>query len=278
MTSKIESLTRKNQSLRKKLEVAEAAPKMSNSMVQPSPSSFPNAEATTPPTTESPVESLAFTKPIYSTLPTPARAKTPEGSRAVSTPFTSARRQSVATTPTNQPNQKDALATTSTIGKKRPLPEDSNPSNVPVTAIICEEPYRSKGNMSTPPMPSSSSMPSMPSMPSISTNSNNTDPLTPRARRPLQTLRSGFTPNRGQGNVLRPNLSQPSPVRKTATQALHIATAITEMTNSPATKRVFSAAPPNLSQKPPSRGWLGKIRGGNPLLRTRQQPSTEELI
>lgn len=75
---------------------------------------------------------------------------------------------------------------------------------------------------------------------------------TPRSRRAIPTV-SRFTPVRSHAGSVQPTLSQPSPLRRRTTYADQ--PVIADVTNSP--RRVFTA-----HNKPQSRGWLGKIRGG----------------
>lgn len=162
------------------------------------------------------------------------------------------------------------ISTTTYIGKKRRLPDDIDAARAPVEARLADT---NRPESTTPPTASLSSMPTIPSetvvapMPDFAS--------TPRLRRPLQPLRTGFTPVRGQG--LRPTLSQPSPIRKS------VAAAMQDVTNSPPkAKRQFiedSGSSASRTQKPASRGWLKKIRGDGAaqLQRSRHQSSTEDL-
>lgn len=219
------------------------------------------------PVAATPVFSSA--KPRLSSRPPPSQSKTPEQPRRIS----SGKRRRESTPPLED------IPVTSSLGKKRPLPDDSESGRVSVEARFPDSYQPTASGSSTSSAASSSSSSSLvhvPSMPPMSELSS-----TPRQRRPLQSLRTGFTPVRGQA-ALRPTLSQPSPVRKTpAAQALQASTVISDVTNSPPrAKRVFTAEPGSSeprTQKPASKGWLGKIRGGgvNPLSRTQHQSNAD---
>lgn len=166
----------------------------------------------------------------------------------------------------------DKMPTKSYIGKKRPLPDDADAGVAPVEARLADA---NRPPSATPPTASLSTMPTIPSEATLTT-------ATPRQRRPLQQPRTGFTPVRGQG--LRPTLSQPSPLRKSATTTFSAPTAMQDVTNSPpkAKRQYIDDSRPALSQtqRPAGKGWLKKIRGdgGNvPLQRSRQQHGTEDI-
>ncbi|KAH8119779.1 hypothetical protein DFH11DRAFT_7033 [Phellopilus nigrolimitatus] len=275
---------KKNNSLQNKLSSASAGPSktpspptqlLSHQATPPNPASLapPKSSVSLSATVSTvTVPPSANSRAVFSSRPTPSRAKTPEPSRRSSAISSNKRpRDTAADTPSDDQSEMPAV----TIGKKRRLPDDADAVCAPVEARFAESHVPMS---STPPMPSSSSMTTMPSMPSMFEMT-----TTPRARR--QAPRTGFTPVRGQNGTLRPTLSQPSPIRKsTASRALEHPSAITDVTNSPPkAKHVFgmqdstgSAAP--RAQKPSGKGWLGKIRGGgnNPLLRTRQQPRADD--
>ncbi|KAI5118053.1 hypothetical protein M0805_005900 [Coniferiporia weirii] len=274
LSSKVESLTKKNNNLQNKLAAASTvqskapSPPFQEHSRQIFPSEpVPSAFVMSSTSAASPVvlnPSSAKSLVGLSSRSTPPHTKTPESSRRVSATM----RARNVTPPMDQ------IPTTSYIGKKRPLPDDADSVRAPVEARFADSDQPVAGS-STSPMPSSYSILNMPSMPFTSEITS-----TPRHRRPLQALRTGFTPVRGHG-TLRPTLSQPSPIRKST--ASSGGAVIADVTNSPPkAKRVFTAEPGSTAsrtQKPTGKGWLGKIRGGgtNPLLRTRQQPSAEDL-
>lgn len=136
--------------------------------------------------------------------------------------------------------------------KKRRAPDDDDVPSLPPTALVADP--------ETPPGASSFFEPM-----------SNSQAGTPRFKRHIQALKTGFTPSRLQG--LRPTLSQPSPIRKTTSTA---APTMHDVTNSP--RRVVSMQP-----KPrPGSSWLNKIHNktGNALNlgRTSRQASTEDLF
>lgn len=78
--------------------------------------------------------------------------------------------------------------------------------------------------------------------------------VTPRPRKPLRTLKTGFTPVRGLASSARPTLGQPSPIRRSGTLAAE--RTITDVTNA-----TFNSKRTGAAQA--SGGWLGKIRNGS---------------
>ena len=165
----------------------------------------------------------------------------------------------------------DEIPTTTYIGKKRRLPDDIEAARAPVEARLADT--------TTPPTASESQMPTIPSETAVAPARNTT--ATPRHRRPLQPLRTGFTPVRGQG--LRPTLSQPSPTRKSAASTFSVQTAMQDVTNSPPkAKRQFTEEPGSTAsrlEKPAGKSWLKKIRGDAAisLQRSRHQPNAGDL-
>lgn len=170
--------------------------------------------------------------------------------------------------PRMTPPPLDEIPTTTYIGQKRRLPDDIDTEPALVEARLPDSaPLRQA------------------SPPSLREQENNTAPpvfaesltSTPRHRRPMQALRSGFTPVRSQ-NVLRSAQPQPSPIRKSsAARDLH-APVISDVTNSPPKpRRAFTAEvdPVAPRSKPcSSRGWLDKLQSkgaNNPLSRARQR-------
>ncbi|THH11618.1 hypothetical protein EW145_g566 [Phellinidium pouzarii] len=279
LTSKVESLAKKNNSLQNKLAAASAGPSTSAGASKTQSPVSQGQLHQTPPTDRAPPNSIspivsaptaipvtaastsATAKTTFSSRATPSRTETPEP----------ARRVSMTKRPRNITPPMDQTPSTSCIGKKRPLPDDADSVRAPVEARFAEA-NQQVAESSTLPTSTFSSIPSIPSMPFMPSMSEAMS--TPRHRRPAQALRTGFTPVRGQ-ETLRPTLSQPSPIRKSATNA---SVAIADVTNSPPkAKRHFTAEPGSTAprvQKPAGKGWLGKIRGGV-ATRARQHPSTE---
>jgi hypothetical protein len=231
----IESLTKKNASLHKKLEKAEKANESSSApsssagpsvtrAKSPSPKAAPSPNSTAPTElrahqTETPMHVAAhlqrtFTPPAPA--PTVSRRIDPEpASINVFTP-TLPQDVSVPRTPAHaQLQPHDVITASTSAGKKRPAPDDFYPNEpLPAQPIIVEA-------------------------------------VTPRPRKPLRTLKTGFTPVRGMGSSSsRPMLGQPSPIRRNGSQATE--RTISDVTNS-SLKRSSAAQP--------SAGWLGKLRG-----------------
>ncbi|KAH8835559.1 hypothetical protein DL96DRAFT_65919 [Flagelloscypha sp. PMI_526] len=114
----------------------------------------------------------------------------------------------------------DPMPTPSAIGKKRPAPEDFE--------VIRSQAF---------------TVESKPSEPERTT--------TPRARKVLSSIQSGFTPTRN--HAARPIVPMPSP-KQDAPSSMRMA-----INNS---GNVFSLPPAHHSaDQPTKRGWLGKIRG-----------------
>ena len=268
LTSKVESLTKKNNALQKKLSTPPTEGPIEPSAPETSSKRRSTTSNVTRATTTITPVAVPAEMPVFSS----SKAKTPEieqvphfenprETRRVSGP--KRRREST-------PPREEILASTS-IGKKRPLPEDSDSGCAPVEARFPDAFRASSRN--SPPFPSSSSSSQMPLVAEFSS--------TPRTRR--MATRSGFTPVRGQSTALRPTLSQPSPIKRSrAAQALQSATVISDVTNSPPrSKRLFTTEPGSAEpriERPAAKGWLGKIRGGNPLLRTRQQSNGDARL
>ncbi|KAL5533866.1 hypothetical protein ACEPAG_326 [Sanghuangporus baumii] len=268
LTSKVESLTKKNSALQKKLSTPSVEP------APPESSSRRRSVAAAPTTTPGSTSSTALPMTEMSAFSS-SKAKAPEADHVCSPQpeipretrrISGSKRRRESTPP------RDEIPATTSIGKKRPLPDDSDSGCAQVEARFPDA-FKAGASNSTS-FPSSSSLPQMPSMPLTAEFTS-----TPRARRTAP--RSGFTPVRGQSAALRPTLSQPSPVKKSrAAQALQASTVISDITNSPPrSKRVFTTEPGSVEprvERPAGKGWLGKIRSGaNPLSRTRQQPNNE---
>ena len=165
----------------------------------------------------------------------PLRPKTPERTRAPV--FTNKAREN-----TNTKAQGAARASTSPVGeteavagKKRRAPDDFEVcDNVPPQAFTADS------------LPRSSS-----------------DDKTPRVRRVLSTLQSGFTPVRTFANNTRPVAPLPSPKRNQNPPApVQASPYTTDMQNSPLNDLLPHAfAPPSSGKASNKRSWLGKIRG-----------------
>ena len=153
------------------------------------------------------------------------------------------------------------------IGKKRSLPDDTDipPAPLVEARLPDSEPLR---QVTPPKRERENNVPAT----AIFTDAGS---MTPRHRRPLQALRTGFTPVRSQ-NTLRVGPAQPSPIRKSSASQDLLAPVISDVTNSPPkAKRTFTIEPETSTPraKPATRGWLDKLqsRGMNPLSRTRQR-------
>jgi len=238
--SKIESLTRKVNSLQAKLvplNESSAPPTVIESAntgdshrmpaagyVPPLPTSAARVKPPLPPI---PVHTstLQQSHPRVASAPSmPPRPKTPE-MKAQRTVFKvrtpEAKRVSSQSAQASAPVAGPSSSSAS-IGKKRRAPDDFED---------CE---------SVPPQGfTADSVPS-------------TGNVTPRARRAFQAVRSGFTPVRSQA-------AQPahlSPSRRATAGAPFMPAVIADVTNNP------RAVPPSDTAKTGKRGWLGKIRNG----------------
>ena len=231
LASKVESLTRKVQNLQSKLVAAKASASRTDQT--------PPTEATSAVTHNAPSDSSATSGvPSVPVIPTPSpaplvrapplrtasgpcslsRPKTPEPRVPVPPPVFKAcmpESQVASTTPF------ETTASTTTIGKKRPAPDDfENCESVPPQGFTSE------------------------SLPSE----------TPRRRRVVSNHQSGFTPVRHNG---RPTVPLLSPKRSIVNSA-RSPPVIADVTNSP---RAVSQMTAGQSGKPSKRSWLGKIRG-----------------
>ncbi|EJD03538.1 uncharacterized protein FOMMEDRAFT_166919 [Fomitiporia mediterranea MF3/22] len=273
LTSKVESLTKKNNSLQNKLAAASSGP---SKVTSPPPQEAHRQASALESGRPAPVLDLpsvhverttaaassSSARPRLSKRPAPLESKTPEPSRRIS----GSKRRRESTPPI------DELPVTTSIGKKRPLPDDSDSVRPMVEARFPDSYPSTSDSSSTPPMPSSSSTSALPSVPP-------TFEFTSTPRRRRTALHTGFTPVRGQA-ALRPTLSQPSPMRKTAAaRAIQASSVISDVTNSPPRAKRHLTVDEDSNeprvQKPAGKGWLGKIRGGANPLRSRQQPNTE---
>ncbi|KAF9531931.1 hypothetical protein CPB83DRAFT_785717 [Crepidotus variabilis] len=239
LSTKVESLNRKVQNLQAKLNAAKAtaapipsAPVTASIVpaadTPPSTASSSRPRAATisiasrssvPPSPVEPPPSLSRRPPsrAVSSSSSLSRPKTPERSRAPAPVFK-------ARTPEQlPPPPREPLPTEVIIGRKRSAPDDfEGGENIPTQAFLPD--------------------------------GKDAESRTPRVRRVLSSLQSGFTPNRNQN---RPTIPMPSPRRPSPPASNNH---ISEKTNSP-----FSLPPmPNSSAKPSSkRSWLGKIRGSS---------------
>lgn len=261
LATKVESLNRKVQNLQAKLAAAKASATVPTSVTSPpAPIPAPAPPLPTmvpqPPKATSPSLALAtqtpqnmnalFSRPrsatassapqaIASSSVTPhslkrktservasgpssvLRPKTPERNRTI-TPVFKAR-----TPEQRHVMEVDSMESAVVIGKKRSAPDDFEIcENVPAQAFTAD--------------------------------GEDVENKTPRVRRVLNSLQSGFTPLRNQN--ARPTAPMPSPRR---TLPPHTSPFISDMTNTP------NAIPtmPTSTTKQSKRSWLGKIRGSS---------------
>lgn len=238
--TKVESLTRKVQNLQAKLAAAKASiPKaIEVHDTEPSPGPATTASTSRPranpslgdpsippiPPLPSHAPSPQNRTPVYRAVSGPSslpRPKTPERRATQPAPVFKARTPERGT-PAAIP---ESMSSTSTIGKKRRAPDDF-------------ESYDSAP-------PQGFTVDSVPSHDTL-------ESTTPRVRRVLSNLQSGFTPKRYQNT--RPT-AMPSPKRQmTATSARP--PVIADVTNSP--RGSLHTGGQSAKEK---RSWLGKIRG-----------------
>ncbi|KAF5323386.1 hypothetical protein D9611_005608 [Ephemerocybe angulata] len=255
LNAKVDSLTRKVQALQTKVTTLKASsPKAdaksgATSKASPSttvPTSRPRSATVTsnqPQSQSSSSQSQRTSMPSTSTSrplsrvasgpSVPSRPKTPERSRAYGNPLSSKTPEAVARASTSQAIARASTSpvgeTESVAGKKRRAPDDFE---------VCD---------SMPPQ----------AFTADSVPKDDTENRTPRVRRVLSSLQSGFTPVR---TFARPVVPLPSP-RRNAAPATQPTPYIADVTNS-----AMNVLPP-LTFAPPSAGksnkrsWLGKIRG-----------------
>lgn len=272
LSTKVESLNRKVQNLQAKLAAAKAS---SNSVPSPSdagpsqksPQSntdlAPLAKALSPSlalTSQTPQSvSSAFSRPksaTTSSAPHPAssssitppslqrkpserivsgpshitRPKTPERNRTI-TPVFKARTPEHRVAP-----EADSMSSAVVIGKKRSAPDDFEAcENMPVQAFTAE--------------------------------GEDVENKTPRVRRVLNSLQSGFTPQRHQN--ARHTAPMPSPRRTAPPRSSPF---ISDMTNTPDAVSLMPASTTKQSNK---RSWLGKIRGSS---HSTERPSSSRSL
>ncbi|KDR85735.1 hypothetical protein GALMADRAFT_218825 [Galerina marginata CBS 339.88] len=181
------------------------------------------AATTTRPPTETPRE--ASRKPSSRVVSGPSslpRPKTPERNRTITPVFRS------RTPERRLATDVDPLPSAVVIGKKRAAPDDFEAcENMPVQAFNAD--------------------------------GEDVENKTPRVRRVLNSLQSGFTPVRHQSS--RPTAAMPSPRRNTVASRSP-PNFISDLTNSP--YQNIPSTLPSSSAKPSSkRSWLGKIRGSS---------------
>ncbi|KAH9486241.1 hypothetical protein JR316_0000305 [Psilocybe cubensis] len=255
LSAKVETLNRKVQNLQAKLAAAKASvsapPELHIGTTPPISSRASTSAAETPqhaPAVISRPRSATVTATPSSSVRTPQevasesrrksltrntsgpsslpRPKTPERSRAIAPVFK-------ARTPERRiAPEADDLHSEVVIGKKRAAPDDFE---------ACEN------------MPAQAFTP----------DGEDVENKTPRVRRVLNSLQSGFTPVRHQ----RPTVPMPSPRR--AAPARTPPTFIADLTNTPHMQPMPSSAKPSGSK----RSWLGKIRGSS-----QDKPSSAKSI
>ena len=163
-----------------------------------------------------------------SSLPRP---KTPERSRALAPVFKSQTPERRLTeSRTHAITESGPLPSAVVIGKKRAAPDDFEAcENIPAQAFTAD--------------------------------GEDVENKTPRVRRMLNSLQSGFTPVRHQSNQsARPTIPMPSP-RRSAAPTRTSPHYISDLTNSPYQNIPSMPAPPSSTKPSNKRSWLGKIRG-----------------
>jgi len=230
LTAKIDSLNRKISTLQNKLNATATPSPPSSSSLPPIPGSSSASSLAHP----IPSTVLAPALPIRATPTTPSsrtrtisgasglpRPKTPDA-KVPPPPVFKARTPEAKRQP-SKPIFMDPPVFSPSTGKKRRAPDDFDDyDGIPAQVFTPE---------SIPGQVSEDKMPGI--------------------RKALHTMRTGFTPARGQ--LPRSTPTQMSPTRRATTGVPIIA----DVTNSP---RAASTA--SLPEKGNKRGWLGKIRGG----------------
>lgn len=209
--TKVESLTRKLQNLQAKLAAAKAVQPESRP-TPPAPSPHPTPQSTSVPIPRPRSVTVSSAPPVVETAST-SKTRNPS-SRAVSGPSFLPRAKTperrivtpVFKARTPERHMQPEVAPAPVIGKKRAAPDEFEAcENLPAQAFTAD--------------------------------GEDIENRTPRVRRVLNNLQSGFTPVRS-----RPTAAMPSPRR----EVLRSSPFISDLTNSPA--------------KPSKRSWLGKIR------------------
>lgn len=239
LAARVESLTRKVQSLQNKLATAKEATSAPSTKGDISPPTQPGSSSSItpmsqadiiPPVPKIPVNgsnvslSIQTTNRVVSGPASLARPKTPERRPAQFAVFkarTPEKRSTPVISPATVADTMVASSSSSSVGKKRARPEEFDAVNIPVQALYADE-RQDREN------------------------------TTPRLRRALHSVQvhTGFTPVR-HANA-RTTHGVPSPGRR-ATMA---EAGISDVTNSPRLVGCQSA-------KAEKRSWLGKIRGGS---------------
>lgn len=271
LSTKVESLNRKVQNLQAKLAAAKASsnPSPSDPPATGASHEYPSDStpltrnmtpslalaAQTPQGTTNPFSRLrsatTFTVPqpvsSFSVTPPPSKHKpserTPSASSQITRPKTPERNRlsnpsfKIRTPEARDTPELDSMATTIVIGKKRSAPDDFE---------VCEN------------MPAQA----------FTADGEDVENKTPRVRRVLNTLQSGFTPLRHQNN--RPAAPMPSPRRTAPPRSLPY---ISDMTNTP---DVVPPVTDSTTKQSNKRSWLGKIRGSSHP--TERPPSSRSLF
>lgn len=269
LTTKVESLTRKVQNLQAKLAAAKASAPTDAEPLSPGPSgvqSPPPASVITSPiaaviaSTPQPIIPTSFrpgsSTPLSSNPPAPAKAVVPTpqsqsrrssrgtvaaaGPSSIQRPKTPEARPTIpvfrAKTPERRHVPEESMVTEVVIGKKRSAPDDFDGcENMPAQAFTAD--------------------------------GEDVENKTPRVRRVLNSLQSGFTPLRNQN--LRPTgaAAIPSPRKNTAVRSTPY---MSDMTNNHHDVPQQPVVPSSAKQSS-KRSWLGKIRGSsNPTERNTQ--------
>lgn len=224
LITKVESLTRKVQSLQTKLAATKDAVKTTNLQNAISPSSM-TASGYIPPVPLVPAQEARTTTShsmmnrVVSGPAALSRPKTPERRLVQPTVFKARTPEKnappMATPPAVVADAIPSSSSSSSIGKKRARPEEFDDVSMPIQALYADEQQEREN-------------------------------ITPRLRRVMHSVQvhTGFTP------VRRTAHGAPSPRRRITTGAA----AISDMTNSP---RIMT----DQSAKAGKRSWLGKIRG-----------------
>ncbi|KAJ2914770.1 hypothetical protein MD484_g5634, partial [Candolleomyces efflorescens] len=242
LAAKVESLTRKVQTLQAKVATLKAS----------SPKAEPKSGATSKTSPSADSSSRPRSVTLTSNQPCPAQTQNRPStsnsrplSRVASGPSMALRPKTpevqLGPAPRRSKTPEKAKAnaspvgeTLSVAGKKRRAPDDFEVcDNMPPQAFTAESVPR-----------------------------NDIENRTPRVRRVLSSLQSGFTPVR---NFARPVAPLPSPRRNPATVAA-ASPFIADLTNSPLNvlPPLTFAPPPPSASKSNKRSWLGKIRGAGP--------------
>lgn len=245
LSTKVESLTRKVQALQAKLSsVRESTPTTAERKVSPPSRSVSISSAITPMPREGntpPVPPVPQADARYTLARSNAANRVVSGPASVSRPRTPERRPppptvfkartpekrapAFATPPIAAVDTMPVASGEVSVGKKRARPDEFDDVNVPVQALYAESRHDQENS-------------------------------TPRLRRALQTVHTGFTPKRATNGA-------PYPGRR---HTMGKEGGLSDMTNSP--RSVNSAA-----AKSSKRSWLGKIRGVSSQAGSNRTPS-----